>query len=297
MSLEELAAVRAALDTAPDRTQMTVEQIRAFYEMIAPPTAPDDRTTVETLEIAGFGAEYSVPPGADTGAATLYFHGGGYAIGSLNTHRGLARGLARAARVAVLAIDYRLAPENPFPAAVEDAVAAYRHLIAMGISPARIAFAGDSAGGGLTVAAMLAAKAAGLPLPGAGFCISPWVDLANALPTITGKEPEDPIISKEVLDNFTALYLGGRDTADPLASPLLGDLSGLPPMLIHVGSAECLLDDAVRLAGNLGVAGVEARLEIWPSMIHVWHFFAPMLSEGRDAIEQAGRWIGERLRP
>ncbi|MDD3444701.1 MAG: alpha/beta hydrolase [Zavarzinia sp.] len=297
MSLDELAAVRAALDAAPDRTQMTVEEIRAFYEMIAPPIDADDTTPVETLSIGAFKAEYSVPAGADTGAAILYFHGGGYALGSLNTHRRLARGLARAARVAVLAIDYRLAPENPYPAAIEDAMAAYRHLIAQGVAPARIAFAGDSAGGGLTVAAMLAAKAAGLPLPGAGFCISPWVDLSNSLPSITAKQGEDPIISKTVLDNFTAAYLGGRDTADPFASPLRGDLAGLPPLLIHVGSAECLLDDAVRLAGNLGAAGVETRLEVWPAMIHVWHFFAPMLSEGRDAIEQAGRWIGERLRP
>ncbi|PWR23596.1 alpha/beta hydrolase [Zavarzinia compransoris] len=295
MSLQELAAIRAAL-AATDREGQSFAEIRVLYEQLAPPVDPDDGTMVEAFEIGAMKAEFSVPRGADATAAILYFHGGGYCLGSLNTHRRLARSLAQAAGVAVLAIDYRLAPEAPFPAAVEDALAGYRHLIGRGIAPRRIAFAGDSAGGGLTMATMLAAKTENLPLPGAGFCISPWVDLANDLPSMALKAAEDPMISKRRLDAFTAGYLGPRDAGDPLASPLRGDLRGLPPILIQVGSAECLLDDAVHLAGNLGLAGVETRLDIWPEMIHVWHFFAPLLSEGRDAITVAGRWLGERLR-
>lgn len=295
MSLQELAGIRAAL-AATAREGQSFEEVRILYEQIAPPVDPDDGTSLEAFEIGGMKAEYSVPRGADATAAILYFHGGGYCLGSLNTHRRLARSLAQAAGVAVLAIDYRLAPEAPFPAAIEDALAGYRHLLGRGIEPKRIAFAGDSAGGGLTMAGMLAAKNENLPLPGAGFCISPWVDLANGLPSMALKAAEDPMISKTRLDDFTKGYLGERSPADPLASPLHGDLLGLPPILIQVGSAECLLDDSVQLARNLGLAGVDARLEIWPDMIHVWHFFAPMLSEGRDAIAVAGRWLGEKLR-
>lgn len=294
MSMQEMAAIRAAL-AATAREGMSFEDVRALYESIAPPVDPDDRTDVQVIEIAGRAAEWAVAEGAAADAAVLYLHGGGYCLGSLNTHRRLAWSLARTAGVASLAIDYRLGPENPFPAAIEDAVAAYRHLLDRGIAPSRIAVAGDSAGGGLTLACLLAAREAGLPLPGAAFLISPWVDLTNSLPTVTSKAAVDPMISKARLDDFTRGYLGEGDAARPLASPLFADHAGLPPVLVHVGAAECLLDDAVRVAGALGAAGVDTRLEVWPDMIHVWHFFAPMLSEGRDAIAVAGRWIGEKL--
>nr|WP_233560186.1 alpha/beta hydrolase fold domain-containing protein [Oleomonas cavernae] len=186
-------------------------------------------------------------------------------------------------------------PEHPFPAAVEDAVAAYRHLIGRGIEPRRICIAGDSAGGGLTIATMLALRDQNLPLPGAGFCISPWVELANNLPSMAAKNDVDPMVTKPRLDQMAAIYALDRPLSTPLLSPLHAGMTGLPPVLIHVGSAETLLDDSVRLAGVLGAAAVETRLEIWPEMIHVWHFFAGMLSEGRDAITSAGAWIGSKI--
>ncbi|PWR25629.1 alpha/beta hydrolase [Zavarzinia aquatilis] len=295
MSTQEMAAIRAAL-AAAGREDLTIAETRALYETIAPPVDPDDRTAVELLDIAGCRAEFATPEGAAGDAALLYLHGGGYCLGSLNTHRRLAWSIAKAAGITSLAIDYRLAPEAPFPAAVDDALAAYRHLLDRGMAPSRIAVAGDSAGGGLSLALMLAARDAGLPLPGAAFLISPWADLTNSLPTIASKAAEDPMISKARLDGFAGAYLGGADALQPLASPLNGDFAGLPPVLIHVGTAECLLDDSVTVAGRLGAAGVDTRLEIWPDMIHVWHFFAPMLGEGRDAIAAAGTWIGEKLR-
>lgn len=295
MSIQEMAAIRAAL-AAADRESLSLEETRALYETIAPPVDPDDDTAVELLDIAGCQAEFATPPGVAGDAALLYLHGGGYCLGSLNTHRRLAWSIAKAAGITSFAVDYRLAPEAPFPAAVDDALAAYRYLLDKGFAPHRIAVAGDSAGGGLSLALMLAARDAGLPMPGAAFLISPWADLSNSLPTIASKAAEDPMISKARLDAFTGAYLGGGDVRQPLASPLNGDLAGLPPVLIHVGAAECLLDDAVGVARRLGAAGVDTRLEIWPDMIHVWHFFAPMLGEGRDAIAVAGTWIGEKLR-
>ena len=291
-----MSLVRGALSAIPDRLETPLEDMRVLYETLAPPVDADDGATVEKLSIAGRDAEFTVPAGADATAAILYLHGGGYCLGSLNTHRRLARSIAAAAGVAVLAIDYRLAPEHPCPAAVDDALAAWRWLLDRGFAPSRVAFSGDSAGGGLTIATMVAARDAGMSLPGAAFCISPWVELANNLPSMAAKASVDPMIGKARLDMMTAIYLAGRPVGDELASPLHADLTGLPPVLIHVGSAECLLDDSVRLAGALGAAGVEARLEIWPQMIHVWHFFAPMLSEGRDAIVSAGAWLKEKLR-
>jgi len=295
MSLQELAAIRAALAAVPDRTELAVAETRVLYEQLAAPQIEGDQTQAETVDLGGMAAEFSTPPGAATDAAILYLHGGGYCLGSLNTHRRLVRDLARAAQVCALAVDYRLAPEHPFPAAVEDAVAGYRHLIGRGIEPRKICIAGDSAGGGLTIATLVALRDQNLPLPGAAFCISPWVELANNLPSMTAKNDVDPMVTKPRLDQMAAIYALDRPLSTALLSPLHADLTGLPPVLIHVGSAETLLDDSVRLAGVLGAAAVETRLEIWPEMIHVWHFFAGLLSEGRDAITAAGTWIGSKI--
>jgi acetyl esterase/lipase len=221
----------------------------------------------------------------------LYLHGGGYAIGSIVTHRGLAGRLSQAAAARVLLVDYRLAPEHPFPAAVNDATGAYRWLLAQGIDPARLIIAGDSAGGGLTIAALVAVRDAGMPLPAAAVCLSPWVDLEGSGDSVTTKATADPLVQKAGLLQLAAWYLAGANPRTPLAAPLYADLRDLPPLLIQVGTAEILLDDATRLAEKAIAAGVKVTLEPWEDMIHVWQLFAPMLPEGQKAIERIGVFV------
>jgi acetyl esterase/lipase len=195
-----------------------------------------------------------------------------------------------------LGVDYRLAPEHPFPAAVEDATAAYRWLVSRGTDPAHIAIAGDSAGGGLTLATLIALRDAGDPLPAAAACLSPWVDLEGVGASMTSKAAVDPFVRKEMIEFMAQQYLGGRDLRTPLAAPLYADLQGLPPLLIQVGTAEVLLDDATRIAERARAAGVEVSLEVWDDMIHVWQLFAPMLPEGQQAIERIGAFIRAHTR-
>jgi len=255
---------------------------------------PDD-IAHEPADASGVPAEWSYPPGAAADRAILYLHGGGYVIGSIASHRHLVAALARAAGAHALALNYRLAPEHPFPAALDDALTGYRFLLASGFSPAKIAVAGDSAGGGLTVATLVAIRDAGLPQPACGFCISPWVDLEGLGASMTSKAAVDPMVQPEGLGGMARAYLAGASPRTPLAAPLHADLKGIAPLLIHVGSAETLLDDSTRLAAAAAAADVEVRLESWPGMIHVWHFFHTMLGEGRDGIEVAGGYIRARM--
>jgi len=220
-----------------------------------------------------------------------YLHGGGYVLGSINTHRELASRLSRAASARVLILDYRLAPENPFPAAVDDSTAAYRWLLSSGVDPARLVIAGESAGGGLTIATLVALRDAGEPLPAAGICLSPWVDLECLGESIVTRAEIDPVVNKENIVMLAKAYLGDADPRTPLASPLYADLTGLPPLLIQVGTAECLFDDAMRLADRARAAGVDVTLEPWEDMIHMWHMFAAILPEGQQAIDRIGEFI------
>lgn len=294
MANAEITALRTALGQIPPG--LPLPQLRAAYDAIGgqfPLPADVQRTSTDA---GGAPGEWTATPEADPSKAILYLHGGGYVIGSLASHRHLAAELGRLAGARTLAIDYRLAPEAPFPAAVDDALAAYRHILSLGISPSSIAIAGDSAGGGLTVATLMAAREAGLPQPACGLCISPWVDLEAVGASMTTKSAEDPMVQKEALVAWAQAYLDGASPKTPLAAPLHGDFRGLAPLLIQVGSAETLLDDAVRLAGAAGAAEVPVQLEIWPEMIHVWHFFFPALAEGRTAIAGAGSFIASRLR-
>jgi acetyl esterase/lipase len=251
---------------------------------------------VEPVTAGGVRAEWTSTPGDDRAAALLYLHGGGYVIGSLDSHRHLAAEAGRACGMPALALDYRLAPEHPFPAAVEDALAGYRFLLGRGIRPARIAFAGDSAGGGLVVALMVAARDAGLPQPGCGWCISPWVDMEAIGESMTGKAAVDPTVQRAGILDMARLYLNGADPRSPWAAPLYADLTSLAPLLIQVGAAETLLDDAIRLAKVAGAADVRVDLEIWPEMIHVWHLFHPELQAGRRAIEAGGAFVRTTVR-
>ena len=293
MSKEQLATIVEMLRSQP-LMQPSVEEMRAHLELMGQgfPVAPDVRC--ERVSAGGVPAEWVAAPGAAQDRVILYLHGGGYAIGSIDSHRAMAAGLSSAAQARVLVIGYRLAPEHPFPAAVEDSTAAYRWLLRQGIAPSRVVVAGDSAGGGLTVATLVALRDAKDPLPAAGVCISPWVDMEASGESMTTKAAEDPMIQREILQWFAALYVRDADRRAPLASPIYADLSGLPPLYVLVGTAETLLDDAVRLAERARKAGVQVTLEPWDGMIHVWPAFAPMLDEGQEAIEKIGDFVRAR---
>jgi len=295
MVSEELKAVSEMMRVIVQRADMPVAKIRAEFEsMLAGFTLPADMRT-ERLSAGGVPAAWVVAPEARVDRAVLYLHGGGYVVGSINTHRELAARLSRAARARVLVIDYRLAPEHPYPAAVEDATAAYRWLLAAGTPPQHIVIAGDSAGGGLTVATLVALRDAALPLPAAGVCLSPWVDLEGSGESMTTKAAVDPLVDRERVRKTAAYYLAGQDPRTPLAAPLYANLSGLPPLLIQVGTAETLLDDSTRLAERARKAGVNVTLEPWEDMVHVWQVFAAILPEGQQAIERIGDFIRQRV--
>jgi acetyl esterase/lipase len=294
MSVQELEAVRGMLRDTDLALAGPVGQARAnFAEMLAGLPDPDGVSFEQTVW-AGRPATTSGDP-LRGDAVLLYLHGGAFAVGSGWAYRSLWGSLARAARATGLAVDYRMAPEDAFPAAVDDAVAAYRSLVEQDVSPARIAVVGDSAGGGLVVSMLVAARDAGLPLPATAVAISPWADLACAGRSMIDKADEDLSLDADELRTLAARYLGGANAGDPLASPINADLTGLPPLLIQVGTAELLLDDAVRLAGQAANDGVRVRLDVIPGMPHVWHLFAPMLSEARDATETAALWLREHL--
>jgi len=293
MSQQQLDTIIQMLRARPIAQGPTIEQTRAGFEQMAGLFPVDADTKCEPVQAGSVKAEWVSTPGADQGRAVLYLHGGGYVIGSINTHRALAARLSRAAKARVLVIDYRLAPEHPHPAAVEDAVAAYRWMLSTGLKPTRIAVAGDSAGGGLTVATLVAIRDAKLATPGAGACLSPWVDLEGIGESMTTKAAADPMVQKAGLVEMGKAYLGGKDPRTPLAAPLYADLSGLPPLLIQVGTAETLLDDSTRIAERARKAGVKVTLEPWEKMIHVFQLFAPMLDEGQQAIDKIGAFVRE----
>ena len=291
MSQQQLQQIIQMLKAQPIETNAPIAETRAGFEQMAGMFPIDADVKCEPVNAGGIKSEWITAPGADAGRAILYLHGGGYVIGSINTHRTLAGRLSRASKARVLVIDYRLAPEHPFPAAVEDSVAAYRWMLSTGLKASRIAVAGDSAGGGLTVATLVAIRDAKLAVPAAGACMSPWVDLEGLGDSIKSKAAVDPMVQKDGLLQMAAAYLAGKDSRTPLAAPLYADLAGLPPLLIQVGTAETLLDDSTRLAERARKAGVKVTLEPWENMIHVWQVFAPMLEEGQQAIEKIGEFI------
>jgi monoterpene epsilon-lactone hydrolase len=297
MASPELQSILDMLKNRPVPSgdqEPSVEEVRKGFDTLAAifPAAPD--VDSERVDAGGVPAEWIDVPGANPGCVLLYLHGGGYAIGSVNTHRDLTSRIARAAGVRALSVEYRLAPEHPHPAAVEDSTAAYRWLLGQGIEPDRVVIAGDSAGGGLTLATLVALRDAGDRLPAAGVCLSPWVDLEGIGESMTTLAEIDPLLDRDGLEWMAKLYLGGLDPRTPLAAPLYADLAGLPPLLIQVGKAEGLLDDARRVAERALASGVDVTLEAWDDMIHVWHIFASVLPEAREAIERIGGFIRKR---
>jgi acetyl esterase/lipase len=290
MANRGIVAIRALLAANPMPEELAAARREADARGGRMPHPPG--LTLEPVDAGGVPGELGWLPAASREHAILYLHGGGYRTGSLASHRSLVAEIGSAAGATTLALAYRLAPEHPFPAAVHDAVAGYRWLLARGLAPSRVGVAGDSAGGGLALALLVALRDAGLPLPAGAFCISPWVDLTLGGASIETKAGEDPLVDRASLVSMARDYLDGADPQSPLASPLHAHLAGLPPLLIQVGGAETLLDDdSVRLAGAAGAAGVKVTLEVWPEMLHVWHAFHPMLAEARAAVAGAGAFL------
>lgn len=246
-------------------------------------------------ELGGIPALHGTYPGADPEAVLVYIHGGAFIAGSAHGYRGLAGELARAGGLTLWSIDYRLAPEHPFPAALDDCVVAYRALLESGIAPGRIVLAGDSAGGGLVLSLLLALREAGDPLPAAAIPISPWANLLCDGATYKTKAKEDPSLTEEGLLTSAIAYMAGNSGRNPFASPVFASLQGLPPLLIQVGSAEILLEDSIRIAANAATSGTAARLDVWPNMPHVFLAFGFMLEAGRLAIEDAGAFMRQSL--
>jgi len=266
----------------------------AFSAMTAAAPLPAD-VQVRECSLGGLPALETRTPGIDPDRVLLYLHGGAFVIGSARDYLTLSAALGRAAGCRAVSVDYRLAPEHPFPAAVDDALLAWRSLLAEGVPAQRIVLAGDSAGGGLALALLVAARDAGLPLPAGALLLSPWVDLACESPSMRERATADPALTREGLLAMAAHYLQGRPPSEPLASPVHADLEGLPPLLVQVGTAEVLLDDSLRLANRAAQADVPLTLAVWPQMVHVWHFFAFMLPEGGRALEEAGAFLRGRL--
>jgi len=290
---DEIEKVRQLLSSRPRPTSLAERRERLDLVASADPLPPD--VTFHAENVGGVPCEWSIAPGSDASRVLVFFHGGGYCSGSIRSHRGMVARAGQSAGVRTLAAGYRLAPEHPFPAALEDALAVYDALLAQGIAPQNIAVGGDSAGGGLTLALFISLRAASKPLPGCGWLVSPWADLAMTGESIATKADIDPLISRTYLEELATSYLAGTDPRQPLASPLYADIGGLPPLLIQVGSAETLLDDAVRIARRAGGYDVAVTLEVWPHMIHAWHLWAANLESGRRALASAGAFIRARL--
>lgn len=297
MSRQQLDKLLKIFESQPQLGSLSLEQERRnLDEGGARFKVPPD-VSLTPVSADGVPAEWLVAPGARADRAVLYLHGGGYVIGSIKSHRYLMQNVSRHSGARTLGLDYRLAPEHPFPAAIEDATKAYRWLLAQGFAPGRIAIAGDSAGGGLTMATLLNLRDQGIPLPAAGVVISPWADLTGSADAVTSRAASDPMVKGDGLFSLAGKYLNGADARNPLTSPVFADLTGLPPLLIHVGGREILYDDSITLAANARKANVPVALVDEPELFHVWHAFAPMLDEGQRAVEQIGGWLQGRFQP
>jgi acetyl esterase/lipase len=295
MASPQLQAIIQMFRAQPVRAGMSIQETRGAFEGMTSmvPVAPD--ITREPVNADAVPAEWISAPNA-TGTAALYWlHGGGYTIGSINTHRDMISRISRASGLRAFAIDYRLAPEHPFPAALEDALTGYRWLLKQGADPKSLVIGGDSAGGGLALATLVSLRDAGDPLPAAAVLYSPWTDLAFTGESVKTRADADPWIKPDIGGDVPSMYHGNRSPTDPLVSPLYADLTGLPPTLIIVGDAEVLLDDSTRVAAKAKAAGVDVTLEVWDEMIHVFPGFAAILPEGQQAIDRTGEFIRQKV--
>ncbi len=295
MAGNEIERVKRLMTSYPNFANMPLGTLRTLINKTSALSSAPKDSTIEDVRDNGTLGMWVKDSEARDDAVILYLHGGGYAFGSPSSHRNLAAAISRAAEAKVFLLDYRLAPEHPFPAAVEDAVTAYRWLLRQGIPPNRIGIVGDSAGGGLAVTTLVSLRDRKEPLPMAGICISPWVDLTCSADTYHTNAHTDAMVKREDILRFASMYLGDMQPRTPLASPLFADLTDLPPLLIQVGSEEVLLGDSIGLDQRARKAGVDSTLEIWDDMLHVWHSYFPMLKEGREAIERIGDYFKTHL--
>ena len=290
MERDEIDTIRALLTSKPrpvgwPERRQRLDEVGSFW-----PVAPDVK--LDPVDLDGVPGEWSTAPGSDPSRVLLFFHGGGYCSGSIRSHRRMVTEAGRSAGIRTLAVGYRLAPEHPFPAAMEDALTAWRCLRKQGLAARHIAVGGDSAGGGLALVLSTQLRDAKEELPGCAWLVSPWTDLTMSGSTLTTKDDTDPIIHRAYLGELADAYVPARmDRKDPRISPLYAELTGLPPILIQVGSAETLLADATRLAGAAGRADVPVTLEIWPHMIHAWPMWNAHLKPGRAALAHAGAFM------
>jgi monoterpene epsilon-lactone hydrolase len=295
----EIAEIRKALAQNPP-TAGSFEERRARWEPLFHKICPvPEGTVTEPVAGAGLRGEWVSAAGVSRNEPRilLYIHGGGFTAGTAAAYRGLSSHLSAATRCRVLAVDYRWAPEEPFPAALEDCIAGYRWLVGLGASPCNVALVGDSAGGNLVVAMLLALKQDGDAMPAAGICLSPIFDLALTGNSLIARAERDPMILASSLQKCSAAYRGNSDPRNPLMSPLYGDLAGLPPLLLQCGSEEMLRDDSVRLAEKGKAAGVEVTFEEWDEMVHVWHLFADRLADARKALARIGEFVRAHTGP
>lgn len=289
MEMDQVRAMLAQMQEAFGE-EPSIETMRAGYVAAGEAMPMADGAASEEVELEGVPGLKITPAKVQGTRTLLYFHGGGYVIGAPIGHRSMVSHIATRMKATAFSMDYRMAPEAPFPAAPEDGLASYKALLDAGVPSRDIVISGDSAGGGLTMATALKIKAAGLPMPAGLAPISPWVNLENNGWSYEGVGDRDPMIEQAGIDNMSMLYRNGAAATDPLISPIHGDLAGLPPMLIQVGSEERLLSDATTLAERAGAAGVAVQLEVWPGMIHVFHYFHGLLSDAHRAMDGMGAW-------
>ncbi len=282
--------IRAAPVTRPGE-EPSVEEMRGRMDVMGDVLPVAKGTSIEAVDANGVPCEWVMSDRSRANRVVLFYHGGGYMMGSPKSHRTLTSKLAEVAECRVLSVDYRLAPEDPFPAAVEDGVATYRWLLDQGYSVAEIGVSGDSAGGGLTIATLVSARDQGLPMPACAIPISPWADLTCQSETMKSRADVDPIVQPDSIGWTAETYLGGQRADTPLASPVYSDLAGLPPLLIQVGDYEVLLNDSRLLDQRAKAAGVDSTLEVWDEMFHVWHLYHSMMPEAEQAIVRMAEYL------
>jgi len=279
-SMQEERTVKASRDG--------LEQMAALVQL------PDD-VKCEQVDAGGIPAEWVTTPGVEESNVIVYLHGGGWIAGSINSHRYLVSQIARASNTRVLNVDYRLAPEHPFPVGLNDSVTAYKWVLSLGIKPEHVVIAGDSAGGNLTLTSLLKLRDEGTPLPVAAVCLSPGTDGTLSGESYKTRANLDPFLTPEGVEFMISQYVEEKERKNPLVSPLFADLHGLPPLLIHVGTAEILHDDATRIAQRAKEAGVDVTLEVFEDMIHVFHAFAAWAPEGQEGIDKIGEFVKNHM--
>ncbi|AJQ92686.1 alpha/beta hydrolase [Gynuella sunshinyii] len=295
MSIDQLNTILQQAAANPPPENSSPIELRKWFEAAYADLPLPDSVIMETVSLGPIGGEFFQFPGCDNRKLVIYYHGGGFMFGSTRTHRTISANLARVTGTRVLSVDYRLAPEFMVPTAHDDAYAAYVWALEQGYNAGNISVGGDSAGGNLALSTVVRARDEGFKLPGSLILMSPALDFADEGGSHNTKA-DAPLLNKELAGLFTACYLGNTDRHDSRITPLYANLAGLPPVLLHVGTREFLLDDTLTLAERLHAANVQVDLRVWPGMCHSWQLFAPFLDEGMASIEQAGQFINTHFK-